>query len=177
MTLIVNLQNLQQETDSDEGKENDLSIKFETKLIKPYLCDYSDVYVLLIGDTLVTNGNAATNVAFKNCAPYRRCVTLSNFFRSLELPLINCKTHLELNWTNNRITYDGNEYDNDDDNNNDTTFKITSTKLYVPIITLKSKDNANLTKRLNEGFKRSVYWNKYKTEIESKEVDNNPERF
>ena len=42
MTLIVNLQNLQQETDSDEGKENDLSIKFETKLIKPYLCDYSD---------------------------------------------------------------------------------------------------------------------------------------
>ena len=46
-----------------------------------------------------------------------------------------------------------------------TTFKITSTKLYVPIVTLSTKDNINLTKQLNEGFKRSVYWNEYKSKI------------
>ena len=34
-------------------------------------------------------------------------------------------------------------------------------KLYVPIVTLSTKDNVNLTKQLNEGFKRSVYWNEY----------------
>ena len=41
------------------------------------------------------------------------------------------------------------------------TFKITNAKLYVPIVTLKTEDNAKLSKLLTEGFKRSVYWNKY----------------
>ena len=41
-------------------------------------------------------------------------------------------------------------------------FKITDTKLYVPIVTLSTKDNSNLTKQLNEGFKRTVHWNEYK---------------
>ena len=42
------------------------------------------------------------------------------------------------------------------------TFAITGAKLYVPIVTLKTEDNAKLSKLLNEGFKRSIYWNKYK---------------
>ena len=58
------------------------------------------------------------------------------------------------------------------------TFQILSTKLYVPIVTLSTKDNVNLTKQLNEGFKRSVYWNEYKPKIETKEADdNNLKRF
>ena len=61
----------------------------------------------------------------------------------------------------------------DNANNRETTFKITSTKLYVPIVTLSTKDNLNLTKQLNEGFKRSVYWNEYKSKIETKEADAN----
>ena len=40
------------------------------------------------------------------------------------------------------------------------TFKITNTKLHVPIATLSSKDNVKLVKLL-EGFKRTVYWNEY----------------
>ena len=40
-------------------------------------------------------------------------------------------------------------------------FEIKKTKLYVPSVTLSTKDNTNLTKQLNEGFKRTVYWNKY----------------
>ena len=42
------------------------------------------------------------------------------------------------------------------------TFAITDTKLYVPVVTLKTEDNAKLSKLLNEGFKRSIYWNEYK---------------
>ena len=42
------------------------------------------------------------------------------------------------------------------------TFKITEAKLYVPIVTLSAKDNVKLSKLLNDGFKRSIYWNKYK---------------
>ena len=55
----------------------------------------------------------------------------------------------------------------------DTTFKITNTKLYVPIVTLSSKDNVNLVEVLEEGFKRPVYWNKCQTKIETRNLDNN----
>ena len=46
------------------------------------------------------------------------------------------------------------------------------------MVTLSTKDNVNLTKQLNKGFKRSVYWNEYKSKIETKEADpNNLKRF
>ena len=57
------------------GNENDSTIKFETKVIKPNLCDYSDAYILVTGDIKVEDVAAVTNVAFKNCAPFTRCVT------------------------------------------------------------------------------------------------------
>ena len=42
------------------------------------------------------------------------------------------------------------------------TFAMTDIKLYVPVVTLKTENNAKLSKLLSEGFKRSIYWNKYK---------------
>ena len=65
----------------------------------------------------------------------------------------------------------------DNANNRETTFKATSTKLYVQIVTLSTKDNKNLTNELNEGFKRPAYWNEYKSKIETKESDNYLTRF
>ena len=41
--------------------------------------------------------------------------------------------------------------------------EITDAKLHVPIVTFSTKDSANLTKQLKEGFKRSIYWNSYET--------------
>ena len=80
---------------------------------------------------------------------------MSNFWRSLEMPLINCEIHLELNWTKDCVM----------SIIADRTFKITNTKLYVPIVTLSSQDNVKLSKQINEGFKRPVYWSVYKTKI------------
>ena len=88
------------------------------------------------------------------------------------MSLINCKIHLELNLNNNCIMYGADTYaggDNADDR--ETTFRITSTKLHVPIVTLSTKDNVNLAKQLNEGFKRSVYWNEYKSNKETKQAN------
>ena len=68
----------------------------------------------------------------------------------------------------------------DNVNNRETTFQITSTKLYIPIVTLSTKYNINLTKQLNKvgGFKRSIFWNECKSKIEAKEADaNNLKRF
>ena len=72
---IVNLWNDSNNEQYGRGNENYLTINFETKVIKPNLCDYSDAYTLVTGDIKVANVAANTNVAFKNCAPFTRCVT------------------------------------------------------------------------------------------------------
>ena len=61
------------------GNENDSTVKFETKVIKPNLCDCSDAYILVTGDIKVEAVAADTNVAFKSCAPFTRCVTNINY--------------------------------------------------------------------------------------------------
>ena len=68
--------------------------------------------------------------------------------------------------------------DGDNNDNRETAFQITSTKLCVPVVILSTKDNVNLAKQLDEGFKRSVYWNEYKSKIKTKIADdNNVTRF
>ena len=62
-----------------EGDKNNSSIKFETKVMKANLCGYSDACILVTENITATNGNADTKVAFKNCAPFRRCVTHINY--------------------------------------------------------------------------------------------------
>ena len=79
---------------------------------------------------------------------------LSNFWRSLEIPLINCKVHLDLNCIEDCIQSSA---------GNSAKCEITDAKLHFPIVTLSTKDSVNLTKQLSEGFKRSVYWNNYQT--------------
>ena len=60
------------------GNENDSTMKFETKVIKPNLCDYSDASTLVTGDIKVADVAANSNIAFKNCASFTRCVTHIN---------------------------------------------------------------------------------------------------
>ena len=260
----MNIQNLQQEngyvindqtnTDYGEGNEDSTTVKFETKVIKSNLCDYSDAYILVTGNNTATGGDANTRVAFQNCIPFTKCIThinnehidnanildiiipmcnlieysdnysdtsgslwqfkrdeqnmnngkpasvttddsscfkykstffkpltaadngvfedvrvavplkyLSNFWRSLEMSLINCKIHLELNWTKDSVM----------STIADTAFKIPSIKLYVLIVILSNKDNVKLVKLFEERFKRPVYWNEYQAKIEARNLDNN----
>ena len=46
--------------------------------MKSNLCDYSDAYILITGNITATVGDANTSVAFKNCAPFTKCITLIN---------------------------------------------------------------------------------------------------
>ena len=198
--------------------EDGTTIKFEIKVIKPNLCDYSDAYILVTGN--IQNKPANSVVAFKNCTPFRTCdVTInnehvekaedldivmpieysdnyqnsignlyqfkrdespddnedvannatslvyksklikgtddnninnvklvvplkyvSNFFRSLEMPLVNCKIDLELTCHKDCMISSVNAAAN-----HVVSFMITDTKLYVPVVTLSTKDNTNLT--------------------------------
>ena len=80
---------------------------------------------------------------------------MSNFVSSLEMPLINCKIHLELNWNDDCVMYGANTYTGGDNaNDRETTFQITSIKLYVPAVTLSTKDNANFREQLDEKLKK-----------------------
>ena len=72
------------------------------------------------------------------------------------MPLVICKIDLELTWHKDCMISSVNAAAGQV-----VSFMITNTKLYVPIVTLSTKDNTNLTKQLNEGFKRTIYWNQY----------------
>ena len=88
---------------------------------------------------------------------------LSNFGRSLEMPLIDFKVELSLGWIEECILTTAEIGDNADATGADSaTFKITDAKLYVPVVTLLTEDSVKLLKLLSGGFKKSVYWNKYK---------------
>ena len=56
----------------------DEEITFLTKSIESSLCDYSDAYILVTGNITATPNNAATQVVFKNCAPFKDCRTEIN---------------------------------------------------------------------------------------------------
>ena len=77
-----------------------------------------------------------------------------NFWRTLEIPLIDCEISLILTWSANFVTYNAAA-------SKDATFAVTDTKLYVPDVTSSIDDNAKLSQQLKSGFKRTINWNKY----------------
>ena len=96
------------------------------------------------------NNNGIINVEIMIPLKY-----LSIFWRTLEMPLINCEIELILTWSRNCVII------YTDVNNQVPTFTITETNLYVPVVTLSTQDNAKLLPQLKSGFKRTISWNKY----------------
>ena len=80
---------------------------------------------------------------------------LSNFWRTLEMPLISCEVNLILTWSSTCALVSTNIQ------NQNATFAITSAKLYVPVVTLSTQENTKFFQQLKSGFKRVINWNKY----------------
>ena len=242
----------------DTGADNPDTIKYDTRVLKPNLCDYAEAYILVDATIRVTNAVNATRLALKNCAPLTKCnleindehvdaaenldivmsmynlieysdnyqyssatlyqykrdeppeadaasdltannsdslkykikllgnVTevagdaagarrfnvkvvvplkyLSNFFRSLEMPLINCKIKLNLTWKKECVLSTG---------DGEAVFIINDTKLFVRVATLSKEDNKDFIEQQNKGFQRSIYWNEYKTKEINEDADAN----
>ena len=234
----------------DTDANNPDTIKYDTRVLKPNLCDFAEAYILVDGTIRGTGGNNNTGSALKNCVPFTKCnleindehvdtaesldITmpmynlieysdnyqdssatlyqykrdeppeanaindlttdtsssfkykvdllgnpvldgniaktsvkvvvplkyLSNFFRSLEMPLINCKIKLNLTCKKECVL---------STDPGDAVFIINDTKMYVPVVTLSKKDNKDFIEQQNKGFQRSIYWNEYKT----KEINEN----
>ena len=218
----------------DTGADNQDTITYDTRVLKPNLCDYAEAYILIDGTIRAAAANAHTRLALKNCAPFTKCnleindehvdtaqnlditmpmynlieysdnyqdssatlyqyrqdeppednavadltvnnsssfkykvsllgnpvldgnITkrsvkvvvplkyLSNFFRSLEMPLINCKIKLNLTWKKECVL-----------SNQDgaAVFIIHDTKMYVPVVTLSKEDNKDFIEQQIKDFK------------------------
>ena len=244
--IIKDENNTNYSANKDTGVYNPDTIKYDTRVLKPNLCDYAEAYILVDGTIRATNAVNATRLALRNYAPFTKCnleindehvntaenldivmpmynlieysdnyqdssatlsqykrdeppeddavagltgdnsssfkykiklldnVTevfgnaagvrrlnvkivvplkyLSNFFRSLEMPLINCKTKLNLTWKKECVLSTG---------VGEAVFIINDTKLYVSVVTLSKEDNKDLIEQQNKGFQRSTYWNEY----------------
>ena len=119
--------------------------------------------IKLLGNVTEVAGNAAgvRRLNVKIVIPLKY---LSNFFRSLEMPLVNCKIKLNLTWKKECVLSTG---------GGEAVFIINDTKMYVPVVTLSKEDNKDLIEQQNKGFKRYIYWNKYKTKEINENADAN----
>ena len=244
----------------DTGENNPDTIKYDTKVLKPNLCDYAEAYILIDGTIRATNAVNAARLALKNCAPFTKSNLeindehvdtaenldivmpmynlieysdnyqdssatlyqykrdeppdnnvnltadnstsfkykvnllgnidaanpdnarvgrlnvnivvplkyLSNFLRSLEMPLINCKIKLNLTWKKECVLSTA---------AHDAVFIINDTKLYVPVVTLSKEDNKDFIEQQNKGFQRSIYWNEYKTKEQTEDGNGNSVKY
>ena len=75
------------------------------------------------------------------------------------MPLIDWENNLILSWSKISVIAFNTA------SNQETTFAITDTKLYVPFVTLSTKDNSKLLQQLKSGFKRIINWNKYQSKV------------
>ena len=218
----------------DTGADNPDTIKYDTRVLKPNLCNYAEAYILIDGTIRAAAARADTRLALKNCAPFTKCnleindehvdtaenldITvpmynlieysnnyqdssatlyqyerdepteanaindlttntsssfkykvellgnpvldgniaktsvkvvvplkyLSNFFKSLEMPLINCKIKLNLTWKKECVL---------STDAGDAVFIINDTKMYVLVVTLSKEDIKNLLNNKTKDFK------------------------
>ena len=83
---------------------------------------------------------------------------LSNFWRALEMPLIHCEVTLILTWSNDCVITNSNGAGK---------FATTETKIYVLVVTLSTQENAKLLQLLKSGFKRTINWKEYESNIKT----------
>ena len=124
-------------------------------------------------DENTEQGNTKTKKNLEIVVPLKH---LSNFWRTLDMPLINCEVSLTLTWSENCVLTDittqaavavqGNNPARSAINApTNATFQITDTKLYVPVVTLSKENDIKLLEQLKSGFKRTIKWNKYRSEM------------
>ena len=117
----------------------------------------------ILGKTLRNNDSLTNAEVF---IPLKH---LSNFWKNLNIPLINCEVELILTWFKNCVLADMTAIVTP----SGATFKITDTKLYVPVVTLSKENDTKLLEQLKTGFKRTIKWNKYRSQMSIQNNHNN----
>ena len=138
---------------------NSKSFRYKTSIT-------GNTYNLVAGDDGYDVNNVGKN-KIETVVPLKH---LSNFWKTLNIPLINCEIELILTWSKNCALANmipavtaptGLE------------FQITDTKLYVPVVTLSKENDIKLLEQLKSGFKRTIKWNKYRSQMTVQPQNNN----
>ena len=138
----------------------------EANAILDLIADISSSFkykIKLLGNPVLDGVIAKRNV--KVVIPLKY---LNNFFRSLEMPLINYKIKLNLTWKKEFVL---------PNQAGDAVFIINDTKTYVPVVTLSKEDNKDFIEQQNKGFRRSIYWNEYKAKEHTENADANSPKY
>ena len=108
---------------------------------------------------------------------------LGNFWRSLDIPLINCEITLILSWykecvlVGRALRNAPNPQPNPPiaaiESPTSARFEITYCKLYVPVVTLSAENDKKLLEQLKSGFRRTIKWNKYMSQMSNQNKNNN----
>ena len=104
---------------------------------------------------------------------------LGNFWRSLDIPSINCEITLILSWYKECVlvsrAFRGSPAAAANHINSPTSakFEITDCKLFVPVVTLSAENDSKLLEQLKSGFRRSIKWNKYMSQMSNQNKNNN----
>ena len=138
---------------------NSESFKYKTSIT-------GNTYNLDVGDA----GYDATKVGKNETEVVIPIKHLSNFWSSLNIPLINFEIELILTWSKNCILADMTAANNAP---TELEFQITDTKLYVPAVTLSKENEKKLLEQLKSVFKGTVKWNKYKSQMTIRPQNNN----
>ena len=71
--IINDENNTNYEVNKDTGENNPDTIKYDTRVLKPNLCDDAEAYILVDGTTIAAVADNNTRFALKNCAPFTKC--------------------------------------------------------------------------------------------------------
>ena len=128
-------------------------------------------YKTIIVEKLPQNNDSLTNAKVAIWLKH-----LSNFWRSLDIPLINCEVESISTWSKNCVLADMTV--NVAANSvvvapSGAAFKITDTKLNVPVVTLSKENDKKLLEQLKSRFKRTIKWNKYRSQMTVQTQNNN----
>ena len=96
---------------------------------------------------------------------------LSNFWKTLNILLINCEIELILTWSKNCVL--ANMTRRNAQGNNPAIIPPRERKLYVPVVTLSKENDIKLLEQLNAGFKRTIKWKKYRPQMTIQNSNNN----
>ena len=157
--------------DHDEGNgDNAINIS----IIGSNSFDYKSKIVGSLADVELEKADVKIAIPLKS---------LGNFWRSLDIPLINCEITLILSWYKECVLV-GRALRNAPDpqlnppiaaieSPTSARFEITDCKLYVPIVTLSAENDNKLLEQLKSGFRRSIKWNKYMSQMSNQNKNNN----
>ena len=138
-----------------------------------------DLKSRIMGNLLdINDGNQASKDKIRFAVPLKQ---LSNFWRSLKMPLINCEMELILTWSKicvilsnaRRDAIAATEINAVNVSVASATFELIDTKFYVPVATLSEENCKKILEQLKSGFKKPVKSNKYRSEMTTQSNNNN----